>query len=302
MDGAAMLYILFAICAGAATTLQNSINGLMTPIIGSMCVSCINFTVQAILILGYLAIFQRRLPAVRRVPLPYYASGILATIVVGLIGMCVARMGSAVTTCCSVAGQILMSALIDHFGLFGAQRVRFHLSRAPGFLCILAGVLCINLIGASGKMEAPLPLLLLTILLGGCAVFVRTMNARVARITGSVIDGGFVNSIGGSIGGLLLTLAISGSRMDFSAFGRVPAVYYCAGCFGLACLMLSILAYKRLETFYATVFMLIGQICAGVVLDLMIFHALTWEKAIGVAMIVLGVMIDKLAARHTPAI
>ena len=191
MDGAAMLYILFAICAGAATTLQNSINGLMTPIIGSMCVSCINFTVQAILILGYLAIFQRRLPAVRRVPLPYYASGILATIVVGLIGMCVSRMSSAVTTCCSVAGQILMSALIDHFGLFGAQRVRFHLSRAPGFLCILAGVLCINLI---------------------------------------------------------------------------------------------------------------GQICAGVVLDLMIFHALTWEKAIGVAMIVLGVMIDKLAVRHTPAI
>ena len=292
-----MLYILFAICAGAATTLQNSINGLMTPIIGSMSVSFINFTLQTILILGYLAIFQRRLPAVRRVPLPYYASGILATIVVGLIGVCVSRMGSAVTTCCSVAGQILTSALIDHFGLFGAQQVRFRPARAPGFICIIAGVLCINLTDGSGRMEAPMVLLLLAILLGGCAVFVRTMNARVSRITGSVIDSGFVNSIGGCIGGLCMTLAFSGLQIDFSAFGRVPAIYYCAGCFGLACLMLSIISYKRLETFYATVFMLIGQICTGVVLDLIIFHALTWGKAAGVAMIGLGILIDKLATR-----
>ena len=61
--------------------------------------------------------------------------------------------------------------------------------------------------------------------------------------------------------------------------------------------MLSIIAYKRLETFYATVFMLIGQICAGVVIDLLVFHALTWGKAIGIAMIVLGVLIDKLVTR-----
>lgn len=293
-----MLYTLFAILAGAATTLQNSINGLMTPIAGSMSVSFINFTVQSILILGYLGIFQRRLPAVRRVPLPYYASGILATVVVGLIGVCVARMGSAVTTCCSVAGQILMSAAIDHFGLFGAQKIRFRAGRAPGFILIIAGVLCINLIGASGKTETPMLLLLLAILLGGCAVFVRTMNARVSQITGSVIDSGFVNSIGGSIGGLLLMFAMSGFHPDFSAFGRIPALYYTAGCFGLACLMLSIIAYKRLETFYATVFMLIGQICAGVVIDLLVFHALTWGKAIGIAMIVLGVLIDKLVTRN----
>ena len=44
--------------------------------------------------------------------------------------------------------------------------------------------------------------------------------------------------------------------------------------------------------------MLIGQICAGVVIDLLVFHALTWGKAIGIAMIVLGVLIDKLITHN----
>ena len=53
-----------------------------------------------------------------------------------------------------------------------------------------------------------------------------------------MIDGGFVNSFGGAVSGLILMLVIAGVRPDFSAYLTVPAYYYTAGVFGLVCLLL----------------------------------------------------------------
>ena len=222
-------------------------------------------------------------------------------VVVGLIGVCVSRMGSAVTTCCSVAGQIIISAVIDHFGLFNAQIMRFKSRRIPGFILILVGVLSINLVGASGSARTPLPMLLLAILLGCCAVIVRTLNVKISDSVGSAIDGGFVTSFGGSLGGLLLFIALSGFHPNFSAYLTVPAYYYTAGVFGLICLLLNIFAYKKLDTFYATIFMLIGQIATGILIDLLFFHSLSFGKGLGILLIILGIVIDKLATRNKAA-
>lgn len=296
-----MIYVLFAVCAGITVTLQNSINGLMTPVVGAIGASFLSFTVQAILILAYLLLAQCRLPSFRGLRFPGCLSGSIAVVVVGLMGLCVARMGSAVTTCCSVAGQIIISAVIDHFGLFNAQIMRFRPRRVPGFALILIGVLSINLVGASGSAKTPLLMLLLAIVLGSCAVIVRTLNVKISDAVGSVIDGGFVNSFGGAVSGLILMLVIAGVRPDFSAYLTVPAYYYTAGVFGLVCLLLNILAYKKLDTFYATIFMLIGQIGTGILMDLLLFHSLSFSKGVGILLIVLGIVLDKLVTRSRTA-
>lgn len=296
-----MIYVLFAIFAGITVTLQNSINGLMAPVVGAIGASFLSFTTQATLIFAYLTLIQHRLPSIRRARFPEALSGPLAMVVVGLIGVCVSRMGSAVTTCCSVAGQIIISAVIDHFGLFNAQIMRFKSRRIPGFILILIGVLSINLVGASDSARTPLPMLLLAILLGCCAVIVRTLNVKISDSVGSAIDGAFVNSFGGSLGGLLLFFALSGFHPNFSAYLTVPAYYYTAGVFGLACLLLNIFAYKKLDTFYATIFMLIGQIATGILIDLLFFHSLSFGKGVGILLIILGIVIDKLVTRNKAA-
>lgn len=296
-----MIYVLFAILAGITVTLQNSINGLMAPIVGAIGASFLSFATQATLIFAYLTLIQHRLPSIRKARFPESLSGPLAMVVVGLIGVCVSRMGSAVTTCCSVAGQIIMSAVIDHFGLFNAQTMRFRPRRIPGFILILTGVLSINLVGASDSARTPLLMLLLSVLLGCCAVIVRTLNVKISDSVGSVIDGAFVNSFGGSLSGLILFFVISGFHPDFSAYLTVPAYYFTAGVFGLACLLLNIFAYKKLDTFYATIFMLIGQIGTGILIDLFFFHSLSFAKGVGILLIILGIVIDKAVTRSRAA-
>ena len=296
-----MIYVLFAILAGITITLQNSINGLMAPVVGAIGASLLSFVIQATMIFAYLALFQHRLPAIRKARFPESLSGTIAMVVVGLTGVCISRMGSAVTTCCSVAGQIIMSAVIDHFGLFNAQTMRFKPRRVPGFALILIGVLSINLAGAADSARTPLLMLMLSVLLGCCAVVVRTLNVKISDSVGSAIDGGFVTAFSGSISGLILYFALSGFHPDFSAYLTVPAYYYTAGVFGLVCLLLNIFAYKKLDTFYATIFMLIGQIATGILIDLLFFHSLSFGKGLGILLIILGIVIDKLATRNKAA-
>ena len=144
-------------------------------------------------------------------------------------------------------------------------------------------------------------MLLLSVLLGCCAVIVRTLNVKISDSVGSVIDGAFVNSFGGSLSGLILFFVISGFHPDFSAYLTVPAYYYTAGVFGLACLLLNIFAYKKLDTFYATIFMLIGQIGTGILIDLFFFHSLSFAKGVGILLIILGIVIDKAVTRSRVA-
>ena len=294
-----MSSIIYAVLAGITVTAQNSLNGLMNPYIGAMGTSVVVFILQLILLCLYQTCIVRRRVALRNVPVAYYSSGLIAVIVVGTIGFCVSRMGSAVTTCCSVAGQIVMSALVDHFGLFGAAKHRFTGTRLAGFALILAGVLVINLTGGGATGEAPLPLLFLAVLLGCGAIVVRTLNHKASQATGSMIGGGIVNSLSGAFFGLLLFLVTTSFRPDLSAFAAFPPAYYASGLFGGACLLLNIAAYAKQNIFYATIFMLIGQVAAGVVADLFIFHALSAGKCVGMLIILSGVLLDKLRGRKT---
>ncbi len=286
--------IIFAVLAGIAVTMQNSMNGLMTPVIGAMGTSAIGFTVQVILITTYQLLKERRMVSIKNVPPIYFSSGVIATITVGTIGVCVSQMGSAVTTCCSVAGQIIMSTIVDHFGLFGTKKKAFKLKRVPGFLMILGGVLIINLLGGSGANSVSLGYLFLAVFLGFCAIVIRTLNHKATQAAGSSIGGGFINSLSGMVSGWLFFFLVSGFHPNFSLLPQVPAICYLAGVFGTGSLLFNIFAYRKENIFYATIFMLLGQVSTGILMDVYMFHSLSSGKCIGIAIILVGVLLDKM--------
>ena len=294
-----MSYLIFAVLAGISVTMQNSLNGLINPYLGAMGASFIGFAIQLTLLVIFQLAKEHRMVSLKNVPFYYYSSGIISSIVVGLIGFCVARMGSAVTTCCSVAGQIVMSALVDHFGLFATKKNPFSKKRVPGFVMILLGVLAINLIGGTQNGEASLHFLLLAMVLGSCAIVVRTLNYKSTQAAGSSIGGGFVNSISGTVAGGIFFIVASGFRPDLSAFLQVPLPYYLAGAFGTGCLLCNIAAYKKQNVFYATIFMLIGQVATGILMDVLVFHTLSAGKCIGILIVLTGVLLDKLMTRNS---
>jgi transporter family-2 protein len=72
---------------------------------------------------------------------PWYAftAGALGLVIVGTIGYVVPRLGIARSLTLIIASQLLLAALIDHFGIFGADLRPMDGPRALGMVAVLAG-------------------------------------------------------------------------------------------------------------------------------------------------------------------
>lgn len=73
-------------------------------------------------------------------PLYVYVVGFIGVAMVASSSFCSNRVGAAMTMAVSVFGQMVSSALVDHFGLFGVPVVRWSWKRLPPYLLILAGL------------------------------------------------------------------------------------------------------------------------------------------------------------------
>jgi transporter family-2 protein len=75
--------------------------------------------------------------------LPWYAlgAGAMGLIVVGGVSFMIPRVGVAASITLIIAGQLLISAVLDHYGLLGVNVRHMDPQRAFGLLIVFAGAL-----------------------------------------------------------------------------------------------------------------------------------------------------------------
>jgi transporter family-2 protein len=74
-------------------------------------------------------------------PLYVYTVGLFGVGLVAISSFCTPRIGATLTMSLSVFGQLVMSAMVDHFGWFGKECKPFNLKRLPAYGIILVGLL-----------------------------------------------------------------------------------------------------------------------------------------------------------------
>ena len=72
--------------------------------------------------------------------LPWYAlgAGVMGLIVVGGVSFMIPRIGVVASITLIIAGQILLSAVLDHYGLLGVHVRQIDLQRVFGLLLVLS--------------------------------------------------------------------------------------------------------------------------------------------------------------------
>ena len=115
-----MLYAFLAILSGMLISGQSSCNGLLYPFIGVIAVGFVSQLLNAVTSFFFSLIYFHRPPRLKGLPFYDYFGGVCAMFVLGFSGYLVAHLGTAVTVCLSVSGQLFMSAIVDHFGWFGS--------------------------------------------------------------------------------------------------------------------------------------------------------------------------------------
>ena len=142
-----LIAMIAVVLGGAATALQAPTNARMMTAVGSpVNAAFVSFAVGTAA-LGLLAVvLQVRPDMAASRALPWYAwiGGLYGAIFVVAAAWGVPRLGVATTIILMVAGQLLLSVVLDHFGAMGMPKQPISLGRVAGVGLVIAGVLMVR--------------------------------------------------------------------------------------------------------------------------------------------------------------
>jgi len=134
------LYKNLAFINGILLAVMIFFNRMLSGITGPYLSTLIFHLLGFLLILAISAVMKNRLPNMRKASILTLLPGVLGVITILLNNICIPQIGISLTAGLSLYGQLLMSCVVDHFGLFGMPVSRFSKRKMPGFLCISLGV------------------------------------------------------------------------------------------------------------------------------------------------------------------
>ncbi len=136
-----LLIILIGLAGGVAVGLQSPMASMITQRLGvfeSIFIVHIGGALLALLPLLFYG--GGKLSQWRSVPWYVLGAGVFGLVVIGAISYMIPRIGVAGAITTIVAGQLLVSTLLDHFGLLGAMERSLDPTRMLGLAIVLVGV------------------------------------------------------------------------------------------------------------------------------------------------------------------
>lgn len=138
-------YYLLAVCAGLGITLQTTLNGQLAKGVGgdSVAAALFSFTAGAIC-LGVFSLMRggivASLAAIPAQPWWSLLGGLLGAGALLSYVVLAPKIGLSALLGLAIAGQIVSSLVIDHFGLMGASERPVSLVKLAGSMVMLAGL------------------------------------------------------------------------------------------------------------------------------------------------------------------
>ena len=141
-----MLGVIFSIIAGAAMSVQGVMNTRLSEGIGTMEANAF-VQVTAAVLSALALIFYRTgsFSALGEVNKLYWLGGVLGLVITITVMLGIGRLSPTVAISIILISQLLVAALIDAFGLMGAERVSFGWQKFLGMGLMIGGVLVFKL-------------------------------------------------------------------------------------------------------------------------------------------------------------
>ena len=141
-------FILVALLIGFVLPLQAGINSQLRLHVGHpLWAALVSFSVGTLALTCLLMLMRVSLPAagwLGRVPWWQFTGGLLGATFVASAVVLAPRLGAATLVATVVAGQMVGSAVIDHYGIVGYPQHAVSVERAFGMLLVVFGVALIQ--------------------------------------------------------------------------------------------------------------------------------------------------------------
>ena len=142
------LFIFLAILAGMAMPTQATVNSKLVESVGSpITAAFISFAVGTAALFIYILLTGvplSNLASSKNAPPIAWMGGFLGAFFVSVMAAAVPRIGVALAFSLAIGGQMIVTLLIDHFGLLGVPVREINLVRVAGATLITIGVILIR--------------------------------------------------------------------------------------------------------------------------------------------------------------
>ncbi len=134
------MYKKLSLINGVILAIMVFFNGMLTGIIGPYRSTLIYYSLGLILIIGISRVKKFKLLSLRKLSIIFYLPGILNLVTILLNNFIIPNIGVTLASSLSLFGQLIMSSLVDHFGLFGMPVHRIKKEKLLGLSVISLGI------------------------------------------------------------------------------------------------------------------------------------------------------------------
>ena len=141
------LFIVSALIVGGLMPVQGSINAQMGQILGHpLRGTLMNFAIGGVFLLVFLAVATGFPTGENMMKAPWYlyTGGLMGVIFVTAVIVLILEIGALKVLAAAMVGQLLISALIDHYGWLWVPVTPISMSRIIGIGCLLAGLYLVH--------------------------------------------------------------------------------------------------------------------------------------------------------------
>lgn len=150
--------LLLAVIAGAVVPFQSAINANLGRGLGHpLWATLVSLLVSILVLLPIMLALRVPLPSmafISRAPLWMWAGGAFGVCFISLALVLLPKLGASGFMALALAGQVVASLVLDHFGWFGLVQRQVSLPRVLGVVMLIAGVVLIQFSGAHDKALA----------------------------------------------------------------------------------------------------------------------------------------------------
>ncbi|HHX59511.1 MAG TPA: DMT family transporter [Epulopiscium sp.] len=134
------MYKSYGVLVGLLIAIMVTVNGTLARFFGdyvaTVIIHMIGLTLVSIIVISK----KLTVKMSRNIPIYWFAGGAIGAFMIIFNNMCFDKLGVSLTLALGLVGQIIASAIIDHYGLFGLNVSKFKKEKILGFITIFAGI------------------------------------------------------------------------------------------------------------------------------------------------------------------